>query len=255
MTALTAVFAGLLGAAVGSFANVVVYRVPRRMSLLRPPSSCPACGSTIRSRDNLPVLSYLMLRGRCRSCGERISPRYPLVEAAAVAVWVGAALRFELEAAAFVAVASTVLGVLALIDMEHRRIPNVVVLPSTAAAAMWVTGVAVATNDWRMGVRSIACGAGFFALLLVVALLSGAMGFGDVKLGALIGIVTGRFGVGVAVAGALGGFIVGGVVAVALLASGRRRRTDAIPFGPSLAIGAMAAMFGGEGLVRSWLGL
>ena len=251
-----AVFAGLIGAAVGSFGNVVIHRVPRGMSLARPPSACPDCETPIRAGDNVPVLSYLLLQGRCRSCGSRISPRYPLVEAVVTVLWVVCALRFDvLEVAAFVALASTVLGLVAVIDLEHRRIPNVIVIPATVAALVWVFGVAAATGDWVVLVRAVACGGGFFAVLLVIALVSGGMGFGDVKLAAFIGLVTGRFGVGVAVAGALGGFIFGGLVSVALLLARRRGRKDTLAFGPWMAAGAVAALLAGEGPVRSWLGL
>ena len=256
MTALLAVFAGLLGAAVGSFLNVVVYRVPRGVSLLHPASSCPVCEAEIRPQDNIPIVSYVLLRARCRACEAPISPRYPLVEAGTTALWVGSVLRFpQIEQAAFVALTGTVLVALSLIDLEHRRIPNSIVLPSTAAAALWVVGLAAATGDWTLVVRSLACGAAMFVLLLVIAVVSGGMGFGDVKLGAFVGLATGRFGVGVAVAGALAGFIIGGVVAAGLVAMRKRGRKDALPFGPSMAGGALAALFGGERLVRAWLGL
>lgn len=255
MTALTTVSAGLLGLAVGSFANVVVYRVPHRMSLLRPPSSCPSCRVEIGPRDNVPLLSYVLLRGRCRSCGVPISPRYPIVEAATAALWVFSVLRFDLESAVFVALSATVFLVLSLIDLEHRRLPNVIVLPATAAAFAWVVGVGVFRPDGRLIVRAVACGAAYFALLFVIALVSGGMGFGDVKLGAFVGLVTGRFSVGIALAGALGGFIVGGLAAVALLATRRKGRKDVVPFGPSMALGATFAVFAGEGIVRRWFGL
>lgn len=256
VTALIAMFAGLLGAAVGSFGNVVVHRVPLGMSLADPPSACPACGTPITPRDNVPVVSYLLLRGRCRACGERISVRYPLVEAGVTALWVISVLRFEeLEVAAFVALASTVLGLVALIDLEHRRIPNVIVLPATVAALVWVFGVAAAGRDWGLLIRAAACGAGFFAVLLVIALVSGGMGFGDVKLAGFIGVVTGRFGIGMAVAGALGGFLAGGIFAVALLATRRSGRKDTLAFGPWMAVGCVVVLFVGEGPVRAWLGL
>jgi leader peptidase (prepilin peptidase)/N-methyltransferase len=255
MNTLVAFFAGLLGAAFGSFANVVVYRVPRGMSLRHPPSRCPRCGETLKARDNVPVVSYLLLRGRCRGCRAPVSIRYPLVEAGAAAVWAGAAVRFALEPAAFVALATTVLGIVALIDLDHRRIPRVIVLPALAGASLWVAGLAVARRDPAIVVRSAAAAVGFFVLLYAIAAISGGMGFGDVRLAAFIGVVTGRFGAGVAVAGALLGFIAGGLAATFLLATRRRGRKDAIPFGPALAAGAVGAMFGGSTLVRAWLGL
>jgi leader peptidase (prepilin peptidase)/N-methyltransferase len=256
MTAIIAVLAGVLGACFGSFLNVVIYRVPRRESIVRPGSRCPSCGLAIRGPDNIPIVSWLALRGRCRSCGASISARYPLVEAGTALLWIVAALRLDsLEEAAFVAVAGTVLIALALIDLEHRRIPNVIVLPSTAAYVVWVIGAAAATHDWGMAARAVACGGAYFGVLLFIALASGGMGFGDVKLGAFVGVAAGRFGIGVAVAAALWGFILGGLVAVVLLVAGRRGRKDALPFGPSMAAGGVAALLGGSGLVRGWLGL
>ncbi|MGH2758950.1 MAG: prepilin peptidase [Actinomycetota bacterium] len=256
MTALLAVFAGLLGAAMGSFLNVVVHRVPRGISLVHPPSSCPACETEIRSVDNIPIVSWLVLRGRCRACEAPISPRYPVVEAVTTALWVIAVFRFErLEEAAFVASAATVLWALSLIDVEYRRIPNVIVVPATAAASVWVLGAAAAGGEPRMLARAAACGAGFFVLLFLIAVVSGGMGFGDVKLGAFVGVVLGRFGVATAVAGVLTGFILGGLVAAALLVLRRRGRKDALPFGPAMAGGAVIALFGGERLVRTWLGV
>jgi leader peptidase (prepilin peptidase)/N-methyltransferase len=256
MTALLAVFAGLLGAAFGSFLNVLVHRVPRGISLVHPPSSCPSCETEIRPRDNIPIVSWLLLRGRCRACEAPISPRYPIVESVTTGVWVTSVLRFErLEEAAFVALSCTVLWALTLIDLEHRRIPNLIVVPSTAAALVWVLGAGAATGQWEMPVRAVACGAAFFTLLFVIAVVSGGMGFGDVKLGGFIGVVLGRFGVATTVAGVLAGFILGGLVAAALLALRRRGRKDALPFGPAMAGGAVIALFGGERLVRAWLGV
>lgn len=256
MTPLLAVIAGLLGAAVGSFGNVMIHRVPRGGSLMRPPSSCPRCGVPVRSRDNVPVLSFLLLRGRCRFCGEPISVRYPLVEAGNAALWVGSVLRFgPSEKAAFVALGSSVLLVLAMIDLEHRRLPNVIVLPATACLGLWVIGVSLADRSWTTAVAAIGGGAALFCVLLLIALISGGMGFGDVKLAAFVGLYAGRFGAGVALAALLTAFIVGGLAAVILLAIGARGRKDAVPFGPALAAGALAAVFVGARPVRAWLGL
>jgi leader peptidase (prepilin peptidase)/N-methyltransferase len=159
------------------------------------------------------------------------------------------------EEIAFVAAAAVVLAVLSVIDLRERRIPNVIVLPATAAALLWVLGGALATGDWAMLVRSIACGAAFFSVLFVIAVVSGGMGFGDVKLGAFIGVVTGRFGSGVTAGAALAGFLIGGAMAAWALLSGRRGRKEALPFGPSMAAGAVASLLVGERAVRSWLGL
>lgn len=256
MSAFKVVCAAPFGAAFGSFLNVVVYRVPRGESIVRPPSRCPSCGTDIGTLDNIPILSWLLLRGRCRSCRAPISFRYPLIEAATAALWVGCALRFDvLEEAAFAAVACTVLLALAAIDLEHRRLPNVIVLPSAAAAVVWVLGVAVARGDIDVLVTALACGAAAFALFFLIAFVSGGMGMGDVKLAGFIGVVTGRFAWEVTVAAVFASFFIGGAVAIGLLMARRAGRKSAIPFGPSMAAGAVLALFVGPSPVRTWLGL
>jgi leader peptidase (prepilin peptidase)/N-methyltransferase len=256
MTPLLTVFAAMLGAALGSFLNVLVHRVPRGESILAPASRCPVCETQIRPRDNIPVVSYIVLRGRCRACRARIEPRYVLVELATAMLWSGAVLRFGAsEPAAFVALAGTILLALAAIDLEHRRLPNVIVLPACAGAAAWVGGLALATGNPRPAMTALGAGAGFFALLLGTALVSGGIGFGDVKLALFVGIVSGRFGVGVAAAAVLGSFILGGLVAAGLVSAGRRGRKDVLPFGPAMAAGTLLALFAGRGPVSHWLGL
>jgi leader peptidase (prepilin peptidase)/N-methyltransferase len=256
MTALAYAVATLFGLALGSFLNVAIYRVPRGLSVVRPSSACPACDASIKPRDNIPVVSFVSLRGRCRSCGAAISLRYPLVEAATAALGVGAVLRFGAsDAAAFVGLGGAVLIAIAMIDLEHRRVPNVIVLPATAAAAVWVLVIAAITGHWRLAASALGSGAAGFVLLFVIALVSGGMGMGDVKLAAFIGVFTGRFGWEVAVLGLFAGFLLGGVVAGGLLVAGRRGRKDALPFAPALAAGAIIAVFWGTGPVRAWLGL
>jgi leader peptidase (prepilin peptidase)/N-methyltransferase len=142
-----------------------------------------------------------------------------------------------------------------LIDLEHRRLPNIIVLPSTAAAAVWVLGVSVARGQLDVALTALVCGAAFFALLFVIALVSGGMGFGDVKLAAFVGLVTGRFAWQVTVAAMFAAFFAGGIVSVALLVLRRAGRKTAIPFGPYLALGAVIALFAGPAPVRAWLGL
>lgn len=253
---MTLVLAGVLGAIIGSFLNVVIHRVPRGGSLVAPPSTCPRCGVAVGGRDNVPIVSYLVLRGRCRSCGGSISGRYPLIELASAGAFVAAVWRFELgELAAFVAAACSVLLVLGVIDLEHRRVPNVIVVPGTVAAIVWVGAAAAVTGSWRTIVLPLATGSAAFALFLLIALVSGGMGFGDVKLAAFVGVVCGRFGWEVGVLAVFGSFVVGGTVAAALLIIGRRGRKDALPFAPSLAAGAIGALFAGPDPVRAWLGL
>lgn len=253
---MTLAIAAVFGLVFGSFLNVVVHRVPRKMSLSNPPSTCPSCGVRIRPADNIPVASYVLLRGRCRNCRARISPRYPLTELASAALAVGAVSRFGGdEPAAFVAAGGLVLVALALIDLEHRRVPNVIVLPSTAVAAVWILGVSASEHRWGVARDAFASGAAGFALLFLIALVSGGMGFGDVKLAAFIGLYAGRFGWEVSVLALFAGFVIGGVTALALLVTRRRGRKDALPFAPSLAAGALIAVFWGSAPVRAWLGL
>jgi leader peptidase (prepilin peptidase)/N-methyltransferase len=256
MTALWIFGAAVFGLAFGSFGNVVIYRVPRSLSIVRPGSACPECGIPITGRDNIPVLSYVLLRAKCRHCGTKISARYPLVEAATAALAVGAVVRFGgTERAVFVAFASLVLLILTLIDIDVRRLPDAIVLPSTVVALGWVVVLSLVGADATIARNAVVCGAGFFAVLFVIAFISGGMGFGDVKLAGFIGIVTGRFGWRVTVVAVLAAFIGGGLVGVALLASGRKGRKDAIPFGPALAAGAVFALYFGAPIGRKLFGV
>lgn len=251
------VFSALLfGAAIGSFLNVVIHRVPRGESVVAPASRCPSCGHAIAPRDNIPLLSWVLLRGRCRYCGASIGARYAIVELTNVGLWIAAAVRFaNLEEAIFVALFCSVLLALAVIDLEHRRLPNSIVLPVTGTAAVWIFVVALVTGRLNVAETALVCSVAAFALLFVIALVSGGMGFGDVKMAAFIGLATGRFGWQVTVAAIFGAFFAGGIVGVVLLATRRAGRKQAIPFGPALAFGAVLAMFLGPAPVRAWLGL
>ena len=247
---------GLIGLAIGSFLNVVIYRVPLGMSVVKPASACPSCKKPIRSLDNVPVFSWLFLRGKCRNCRARISPRYPLVELGTAALWVGCVLRFpKIEEAAFAALAMSALLALAVIDIDTRRLPNSIVLPAMAVAGLWVFVLSAVRTDAPFVARAGACGLAAFGLLFLIALVSGGMGFGDVKLAGFIGIVTGRFAWQLTVSAILIAFIGGGLVAVVLLAIGRKGRKETMPFGPALAGGAIAALFIGVAPVHRLLGI
>jgi len=244
MLAARAVIFAVFGLVVGSFLSVVIYRVPRKESIVAPRSACPHCGATIEARDNVPVLSYVLLRGRCRSCGARISFRYPLLELATAALFAGASLRFHAPyTAAVMALLFMVLEAVAVIDIEHQIVPNGILYPSLVAFAVLVA-VGVAIGD-DMGL--VRAGLGFLAFgggLLVVAVISpGGMGMGDVKLAALIGLVLGALGLRyVAVAAALA-ILAGGLGGIALMVFAGASRKAKIPFGPYLAAGAVAAAF------------
>jgi leader peptidase (prepilin peptidase) / N-methyltransferase len=241
------------GLVVGSFMTVAVYRLPRGESVVRPRSRCPGCGAEIGARDNVPVLSWLLLRGRCRRCGERISVEYPLLELMAAALVVLAAIRYPNPwRAVLVGGLLALMPGIALIDLRHRIIPNKLTFPAIVLFALVIVlawSIGGAADPVKAGLGFLLFGGGIF----VIASVSGGMGFGDVKLAALIGLVLGSLGlrfVGVA-AGAtivLGGL--GGIVALTM-GSGMKSK---IPYGPYLAAGAVVAGLWGDPLASWYIG-
>lgn len=247
----------LLGLAVGSFLNVVVWRVPRGESVVRPPSACPSCGHPIRRRDNVPVYSWLALHGRCRDCGAAISRRYPLVEGGTAAALVVVALRFGPSGAGLLFAYLAAIGIaLALIDIDVRRLPDAIVLPSYPVVAALVVLASWGTGDWgallRAGIGALAATTGYFVLR--VAYPAG-MGLGDVKLAGLLGAGLAWLGWGPYAVGLFAAFLVGGVVSLVLMATGRVTRRTAIPFGPWMILGAALGVAVGEPLWTAYLGL
>jgi leader peptidase (prepilin peptidase)/N-methyltransferase len=241
-----AIFAGTLGAIFGSFLNVVAYRLPRKESLLRPASRCPSCAAPIRPYDNIPVLSWLLLRGRCRSCSAGISARYPLVEALTAALCVAAVLAGGGTAKIALHVALILLLVpVALIDLEHRLIPNKL----TALGAVLALGLGLGLDPSAQPERLIAAAAAGGALLLAALAYPGGMGMGDVKLAAVLGLFLGRDVAPAMLIALLAGVFVGALV-IARKGAAQGRKT-AVPFGPFLALGATVAVFVGDPLV-SW---
>jgi leader peptidase (prepilin peptidase)/N-methyltransferase len=243
-TALRIFFAAAFGLAIGSFLTVVAHRVPRHESVAAPRSRCPSCGAMIQARDNVPVVSYLLLRGKCRSCGAIISPRYVLIESLTAGLFAAAAVRFpSVYATVVLALFFAVLLAVTVIDVEHRIIPNRILYPSLVAfpvilAVGALTGEKLSLLQGAIGF--LAYGGGLF----VVALISpGGMGMGDVKLAALIGLVLGAFGLSYVAVAAAAAILAGGLGAVALLAFARATRKQAVPFGPYLAGGAVWAAF------------
>lgn len=238
-------FAGVFGAIFGSFLNVVVYRLPRRESLVRPASHCPRCDAPIRPYDNIPVLSWLLLRGHCRHCSAPISTRYPAIEAATAALCVAAVLAGGSTVAVALDIAFILLLVpIALIDLEHRIIPNKL----TLAGAVFAIGIGLALDPAGEPSRLIAGAAAGGALLAAALAYPRGMGMGDVKLAAVMGLF-----LGAAVAPAMLIALLAGTFFGAYLASrhgaGRARKT-AVPFGPFLALGSLVAIFAGESLVH-----
>ena len=241
----------VVGLLIGSFLNVVVWRVPRGTSIVSPPSACPRCGHAIRARDNVPLLSWLLLRGRCRDCGEPISLRYPLVEASTGVLFGLTAWHFGLGWAlpAYLYLAATSVA-LALIDIDTKRLPNAIVLPSYPVAtallalASWNPGGA---SDWPALGRALIGGAALYAVYFVLMFIYPAgMGFGDVKLAGVVGLFLGWVGWGALVAGWFAAFLLGGVFSIALLAARRANRKTGIPFGPWLLLGAAVGIVSGQ---------
>lgn len=269
-----AVLAGVFGSLIGSFLNVVVYRVPAGRSVVAPPSSCPSCGSRIRGFDNIPVVSWLVLRGRCRDCAAPISVRYPAVELftalafAAVAVWRLPALVSAAALGSAPDIAASVLQTvaylflaaisvaLALIDLDTHRLPDRLVLPAYVVGGGLLIIAAVLSGDGWTLLRALAAGAGAFLFYLVLAFVkTGAMGLGDVKLAGLLGLYLGWVGWSAVIVGIFGGFVIGGLVAIALLAARRAHFGGGIPFGPSMLAGAWIGLVAGPAIWNGYLAL
>ena len=236
LTAFYAFAAAVFGLLVGSFVNVVVHRVPRGQSIVSPPSSCPACGHRIGPLENIPVLSWLALGGRCSSCKAPIAIRYPLVELAVGSLFALSALEYgPTLAGAAACLLSALLVAILFFDLDHLLIPDSLVIPCAVVA------FALGAADHRVleGLEGAAiCGGTFF--LIYLATRGRGMGLGDVKLAAALGLALQQSS---AIALVVASFIVGAILAVPVLAGGSRGRRDALPFGPFLVIAALVLVF------------
>lgn len=261
-----ALIATVIGAMIGSFANVAIYRVPRGESLMRPRSRCPRCGHVIRARDNIPVLSFLLLGGRCRDCGAPISWRYPVVELITAVLFLGVWRAFGPSLGAVrAALFGVLLIVVIFIDLEHYLIPDALTYPAVAVGLLLalLEGIPFLGGGQHLGTRETvvrvlspsmgafasALGAGLFFLAIVIA-SRGGMGGGDVKLAAAMGAFLNWPGILVAL---FVSFMGGGLIAVTLLLARARGRKDPIPFGPFLALGGLVALFWGQEIIQ-WYG-
>jgi leader peptidase (prepilin peptidase)/N-methyltransferase len=245
-----AVVAGVSGLAVGSFVNVVICRVPAGGSVVSPASRCPSCGSSIRHRHNIPLLGWLLLRGRCHDCKVPISPRYPLVEAATGLLFAAItarllAIEMPWALAAYLYLAAAGLA-LAVIDIDTKRLPDAIVLPSYVVVAVLLTVAAVGDQGWWPLARAAIGAAVMFAFYFAIVLASPAgMGFGDVKLAGLLGALMGYLSWSALVVATFGAFLLGALVGVVLIVTARGGRKTAIPFGPFMIAFSLITVFAG----------
>jgi leader peptidase (prepilin peptidase) / N-methyltransferase len=242
------VFSVLLGLVLGSFLNVVIYRLPRHESLIKPGSHCPGCGSAIRWYDNFPVVSWLLLRGRCRSCGTAISIRYLVVEtitglAFGLAMWKFGVEWRLLVAWAFMAAMIAV----AFIDYDHMIIPDKIVLPGAAIGL--AASIALDPRHWWIYLVSAAGAATFIFVLIMV--WPGGMGPGDMKLALFMGAVLGTS----VIVGMFAAFLFGSLVGMYLVVVRKRSRKSRIPFGPFLALGSIVAIFFGDTIINAYMSI
>lgn len=265
------VFGGGFGLLIGSFLNVVVYRVPNGLSIVSPPSACPGCQTEIKAYDNVPVLSWLALRGKCRTCRKPISKRYPLVEITTAVFFVVAAIRFlpgallteapaqmvahllTLVAFLYLASISVALG---LIDVDVHRLPDAIVLPAYAVGAALLGTASAVTGDWAALGRA-AAGLAILGLFYFIVwfVYPAGMGFGDVKLAGALGLFLGWLGWGPLAVGAFSAFLLGGLISIALIALKRIGRKGGIPFGPWMLAGAWIGIFVGPAVWHGYLTL
>lgn len=254
-----AIIIGIFGALVGSFLNVVIYRIPLHRSIVSPPSACTGCGSRIRGYDNIPVLSWLLLRGKCRSCKAPISMRYPVVELFTGILFGVVAWKFHastlslLIAFLYLAAVSIVLG---LIDLDTHTLPNRIVIPSyiVGALLLGVTGVINGNHGaiFRALIGMISLGLFYFGAAL---LYPGGMGMGDVKFAGVLGLFLGYLGWGVLLVGAFSAFVLGGIFALILIVLRKAERNSGIPFGPWMLTGAWIGVFFSTSIVSQYLSL
>jgi leader peptidase (prepilin peptidase)/N-methyltransferase len=254
-----AIIVGVLGSFIGSFLNVIVYRVPLNRSIVSPPSTCTGCATPIKMYDNIPVLSWLLLRGRCRNCKSAISIRYPLVELGTglffgIVVWkfLPNALLLML-AFLFLAALSVVLG---LIDLDTHTLPDRIVLPSYVVGAILLGATSVASGNYSALLRAITGMVVLWVIYLIIALVSsGGIGYGDVKFAGVLGLFLGYLSWGALITGAFAAFALGGIFGLALVASRRADRKSGIPFGPWMLIGAWVGVLFSTPIVAGYFSL
>ena len=252
MTALIAAISGVYGLVIGSFLNVVIWRVPRKESIVTPASHCPSCDDPISPRDNIPLFSWAVLRGRCRNCHERISFRYPFIELLTAGLFVAVGIRFS-HSWALPAYLVLTAGLIALsvIDLETFLLPNRIVYPLGIIGGALLLFAALVSGEWHAFLRALEGGAVAFAFFFLVHFVyPRGMGFGDVRLSFVLGMFLGWLGWWYVAGGLFAGFVYGAVIGVGVMAvEGPRGRKRQIPFGPFLALGTMTFIFWGGPLI------
>jgi leader peptidase (prepilin peptidase)/N-methyltransferase len=246
----------LFGLAVGSFLNVLIYRVPRHESVVSPPSACPSCQTQIAPRDNIPVVSWVLLRGRCRHCQAPISWQYPAVELATAALFAGTAARFGYawELPAYLALFAGLLA-LSWIDVEQLLLPKAIVWPLLVLVAGLLLMASAATGQWHDLWVAVVCAAGWFMVFFALNFASPRiLGFGDVRLAPVLGIGLGWLGVRYVILGFFAANLIGAVIGIALIAAKQIQRQQQIPYGVFLAAGTALAVFAGPELLRPFAG-
>jgi leader peptidase (prepilin peptidase) / N-methyltransferase len=255
--AVAAVIAGVFGLLIGSFVGVVADRVPRKESVVRPPSHCTSCAAPLRTFDNIPVVSYLVLRGRCHACGAHIPPRDLVVELITAGTFATLAWRLPTFWAlpAYCLLAAGLVA-LSAIDLQHRLLPRPV-LYITAA----ISGVLLILASWPshrfhdLLVAAIGGAACFAVFFLIWFVAPRAMGFGDVRLAGLGGAALGWLGLGAVGVGVFGAFLFAGVPALVMLATGKANRKTAVAFGPYLALGTVVGACFGLVIAHAWVSI
>jgi len=231
----------------GSFFNVCIYRIPRRESIIFPPSHCPKCGTPLKFYDNIPVVSYLLLGGRCRYCKEKISPIYPITELTTGILYVGLYIHYGTNLFLFFTflIFVSFLIIITFIDLEHMIIPDILVFPGIFIGLLLslIRGDTIFLDS----LLGLLIGGG--VIFLIVFLSRGGMGEGDIKLSAMIGSF---LGVKFTIITLLSSFILGGIVGILLLFLKIKSRKDPIPFGPFLALGAILSLFWGQTIANIW---
>jgi leader peptidase (prepilin peptidase)/N-methyltransferase len=250
-------YCAIFGLVIGSFLNVVIYRVPRKESVVSPRSACPTCSTPISSRDNVPIFSWLFLRGKCRSCHSPISIRYPLIELATAGLFGGVAARigYSWSLPAYLVLAAGLLA-LASIDLEHLLLPKRIVYPVLGLVSASLVIAAAATHHWHYllvaGLSAIAWFIVFFAMNAISPRL---LGFGDVRLAPVLGLALGWLGVRYVLLGFFAANLIGAVLGLSLIATKQMTREQQIPYGVFLALGTMLAIFAGPELLRPFQSL